>query len=212
MSTIQINRYAGFTLIELLVSLAICSILLVGLYISFINILDFSENVDTETILINMDNMLTILLDRDISSIYIDPKEIERFKLGGKNQIFDDANILTFYTSNSLINKPDAFFINNVQYHLKKNEEKDDYSLYRIEIPFGNLDLEDKRIFKIKVADYIKNMNIFFFDKKGFQHDFWDIDDMKSMPVAILIEFSFELKGKTHRLKHLFSIKYNEKQ
>ncbi|WP_461832874.1 prepilin-type N-terminal cleavage/methylation domain-containing protein [Desulfothermus sp.] len=211
MNTKQINKYTGFTLIELLVSLAICSILLVGLYISFINILDFSESVDTDTILINMDNMLTILLDRDISSIYTDPNEIERFKLQGKNQIFDNANILTFYTSNSLINRPAAFSINKIEYCLKKNEEKDDYSLYRVEIPFGNLDLQDKKIFKIKVADYIKNINIFFFDKNGSQHDFWDIDDMKSMPVAILIELSFELKGKTHKLKHLFSVKYNEK-
>lgn len=84
MNTKQKCKYKGFTLIEILVSLAICSILLVGLYISFINIMDFSKSIDTETTLINMDNMLTILLDRDVSSIYMDKKEMGKFKITGK--------------------------------------------------------------------------------------------------------------------------------
>lgn len=200
----------GFTLIEILVSLAICSILIIGLYLSFINIIDFTKTVETETTLINMDNMLTILFDRDITSIYMDKNNFEKFSLTGKNEMYDGGHILTFFTTNSLINKPEVYSINMVTYSLKKNIEKDYYSLFRTEAPFGHLEKIETHKVDVKVADYITNLNIFFWDKNGAKYDYWDPEDMKSIPSAISIEISFKLNSKIHKLNHLFSIGSNE--
>ncbi|GAB6888205.1 hypothetical protein JCM13304A_17040 [Desulfothermus okinawensis JCM 13304] len=133
-----------------------------------------------------------------------------KFKITGKNEAYNGSRLLTLYTTNSLINRPDSYSINKVEYYLKKNEEGEDYSLIRSEIPFGSIDEIKNSPMKIKVADYIENLNIFFFDKNGSKYDYWDMDDMKTTPYAILLEISFNLKGKTHKLKHLFSIVSNE--
>ncbi len=80
-----------------------------------------------------------------------------------KNEAYNGSRLLTLYTTNSLINRPDSYSINKVEYYLKKNEEGEDYSLIRSEIPFGSIDEIKDSPMKIKVADYIENLNIFFF-------------------------------------------------
>ncbi len=207
----------GFTLIEILIALTITSILMVVLYVSFKKVVDTIHYIEIVRSMAIMDRMLTINLDKDLSTIFYEKKYNTKKKglyFFYGNNVLDRREgqyLLDFFSTNSLfLNNTSSYpVINRISYFLKKKSDR--YLLYRSEVPYANIQNIVHHKEAVQIALYIKDIRIFFFNQKGKKFLSWNSTLMNnSLPSLVKLHIKFEYKGNSYCFEHTFYLIYND--